>query len=716
MADLLDEAGETAASRVAGNVRNLGGDLLDEAGIQGRDTSMLSPSLAQQRVTEERRKTLRTLNDELSTFEKLRVAVGRGATNIARGVGLAEPEHPAVTGAVEDLRESSKVDVSIPFKDEPITVSPVGIGEVFGEVLPFLPAGVGIGGIRALGWRVLASIGLGAAEGAAIVRGRGGDAGETTLAGGVGGVAAGTVEAFLPTFLRLGSRVFRSLGRKPKGPLITSEGKPTPEFQAALDEVGASFDDLAEEAFTSVNTPGVDPVQAARSARFTSEGIPATKGDITQDFAQQAREARLESMAAAEAGEPLRQFRLQQSQAFEGRVNELVEGLGVPPRAGESIKEALTGRKTLLRNEKNRLYKEAAEASPEVANLPLFTDSLIEALPDPRKARRLGRLAGNQMEALNDLLVEFGIDTSEEALQRFDGEIVPLTLGNFEEFRAALNQIGRADTTGAANVAIQPLKEALDREAMLIDDQVKASGLADEGVLATLKEARSRVRQLHTEFSPESITGRMVNVRRDGVTPVLEASKISDKLLRPTTPIEHLERTLTSLRAAGAPGRKGIGDLQASVVLNALEAGLRAPTRKTSGTQTVSGTQFAKVLDKFGPDRLDMLFKGSPDALKTLRNLAQIGLDMTPTNAAVPKGSAPVILDAIKRIGRVPGLEDVLALGRIVIRAGGDSRAVRRALQAKPDIQATATLLTREFPTLASALGVVALVDEEPQQ
>ncbi len=453
--------------------------------------------------------------------------------------------------------------------------------------------------------------------------------------------------------------------------------------------------------------------QIARAARFKEQNIPATKGDISQQFAQQTEEQRLLSMASGEKGEPLRQLKLEQSEAFIGKVNELVDSLGVPSRTGDSIKDALTGRKTLLRAEKNKLYKEVADTAPEIANTPLFVDDIANALPSKDTLEDIA-IVGANVEGIEKAFVRFGIDDDPATVEKFikgGGTITPLTLGNFDRFRKVLGGLERADQTGSAGVAIGPIRKALDEEAAFIDDAIKESGITDEGVISTLKEARSRVRTLKTEFSPQSITGRLIGVKRDGVTPITEASKVTQELLRPNAPIENLERTLRSLRGAGSKGAKAIQDLRASVIMDALEAALKAPSRKTGGIETIGGNQFAKALSKFGDDKLDLLFKGNEKALNALLNLKQTALDITPTAGAVPRGSAPVILDLMKRAGRLPGLAAAVDAVTFVVKAGADDRAVAQALKSKPKIKQTLIGIRRDFPTIAERLGIITILE-----
>ena len=680
----------------------------------GFDLSTASPvGEEQERPAFDKAAYYRELNETLNPIEKFMVGVGRGMTTIGRATGLADPEPQQATQAFSDLSENSKA---------------AWAGEIVGEAAPFALLGPAGGTGMKVGSRVLipaaekllTRIGLGTAigatEGAAIVRGKGGDAGETMLGGGVGGTIGGAVEALMPVVGRLGRAVFSRLKRKPKGPLISAGGDPTQELLSALDEAGMTFDDLTDQAidYIAENQSRIaNPQEAVRKARFDELGIPATKGDISQDFAQQASEQRLMSMAADAHGEPLRQYKLDQSNILVAKINEMVDGLGLPGRAGETVKKALTGRKRLLTKQKNKLYKDVFETAPNVKSLPIMTDSVIDAIPEKDILDDIAITAPEALANFKVALARFGLDTSDEALdllQKRGIEPQPLTVGNFERFRKTVNALERTDQTGAVKVVTTPIKQALDGELDLIGKALDDVGFTEGNVVQTLKEARKIVRTTKTEFSPQSITGRLIDVKRDGVTPVIEASKVVRELY--TKPLEHIDRTIKSLQKSGKKGRKAIGDLRASVVMNALEDALKAPSRKTSGLETLGGNQFYKSLKKFGDDKLEVLFRGDAQALKMLKKLEQTALDITPAAAATPKGSAPVIMDLMSRMGRSPVVGEFVNLAKFMLKGGSEDRAVAKAIRARPDFKRTAMILEAEFPALAAAIGVTGVMEE----
>jgi len=710
MSDLASLSDDELLRRINGGAAP-GGALANPAEMSDADllkamgTSQPAPMPAwQQNLSERDKRLLGAATQAGESAAALAQGTAKGLGDVGRGFGVLEQLSPAEKANFDALAKQ---------------YPEANVGEIIGQVAPWLVPGVAAARIASLPLRALASGAVGGSEGFVVTKGQGGTNAEAAAMAAVGVGLGGGAEVLAPIINRGVGAVGRALGFGSK-PLVDSVGNPTAEFKAALDKAGISFDDIPKTAQAEAATlkPGTNPAQAARLTRFRAEGIEPTTGQVTQDFAQQSREARLENMASGEAGDPLRARLLAQSLTFEGQIDKFVSSLGVPDKAGETIKEALSGRKTLLRAEKNKLYDEIAKAAPEVASAPILTDSIIGAMADKATKRRISRLSPTQASALDDLFVEFGLEKSPDVVDAFvksGGEISPLTLGNFEDFRQALNLIERTDQTGAVSVLTGPIKAALDEEVTLIDDAVKNSGLSDVGVLDTLKEARARVRDLKTEFSPQALVGKLIEKKADRFTPVVEASQVTDQILRAGAPIEQVRSVVDSLSKAGPRGAEAIKDLQAATVMQAMDAALKAPSRKTSGVQTIGGNQFAKALDAIGDDKLGVIFSGNENALRRLNSLRQIALDMQPTAGAVPKGSAPVILDMLATIGGGQAAGEVMRMGRVLAKAGSDDRAVAAALKGNPEIIENARQITRLYPSLASALGLGVILNMDKE-
>jgi hypothetical protein len=545
----------------------------------------------------------------------------------------------------------------------------------------------------------------------------------------IGGPTGGAIGKTIPTALMeaiglgLAKKATKSTGR-----LIDSDGNPTQELIDALQDSGVKFDELTPESVNALNENRFSvPEEVLRSERFKELNIPATKGDVTQDFKTQALESRLLESASDDSAGPVRALRLEQSRGIIGELNELVDNLGVPGDVGNSLKEALSGRKKLLRTEKNALYSQASEAAPEIKALPLITDSIEDALPDLDTFDDLSITAPDSVNQFKTAMARFGIDKSEDALNRLEKlgiEPQPLTVGNFERLRKTLNRIERADQTGAASVMTGPVKNALDSEADLIDSAIKAGGVTDPTVLDSLKGARQRVVTLKTEFSPQSITGKLIDSKRDGVTPVIEASKVFNEIFGPNKAPELLDRTLESLNKAGSKGKRAIKDLQASAVMKLIDDSLKAQTRKIKGEKVLGGVPFQKSFESLNQGgRLDKLFSTDKGSLKKLKQISEVLKDLTPPSGAVPKGSASVVLDALNGMGlfaltnKIPGIGPFAQAIRLVAEKGADKAAVDAALKSRPKVKRALRAMQKDFPELATVLGVASIdIDKEGEE
>lgn len=643
-------------------------------------------------------KGARQVAQETGIGEAALVSVGKGFTDVGRGI----------KGLLVDTPEQSPEAFAALEKERPITTA---VGEITGQVAPFLVPALGVGQIVSFPLRVLAAAGLGGTEGAILSSAEG----RNILEGaGVGTVIGGTLEAIFPVLGRVGRQIFsRIKGTPPKGALFDRAGEPTKEMVDALDEAGLTIDDLVDQASEQLKAApsGTIPEQAARQATFAQEAIPATTGEITQDFGQQATEARLLESQADRLADPFRSFKLAQSEAIQKNLQDALPEASVD--VGDAIKDALVGRKSLLSSQKNALYREAAETSENIGQLPIIMD--VSNLADAATKRRISRLSPQASTAVDDLLVEFGLESTPEAIEEFvksGGEIIPLSVGNFEEFRQAINLIERSDTTGAISVVTGPLKRALDEEGDLLSTALEKGGVTDTGILDKFKEARKTVRQIKTEFSPQAVTGRLIDAKRDGVTPVIEASKVYKEILKNP---EFVNRTIDSLNRAGAKGKQAISSLQTAVILDLLDAGFSTQSRKIQGVKTFNPNAFNRRLEGIGSKNLNKIFSNRPELRNKLKNLEKIAADLQPPSGAVPKGSASVILDAMNKLGfatistKIPGA----ALLRETVQNISENSATRKqvidALSAKPEQLRLVNHIEQQFPSLASALGIVGI-------
>lgn len=620
-----------------------------------------------------------------------------GLLNVGRGVGLVEPQ------TEEQIAAQRTQSEQLGF----------AAGELFGEVSPFAgPAGA-ISGIGSLVPRALTTGTLAGIEGLIVSRGRGQTIEDIQKAGLTGGGLGIILEIVSPTIGRVVSKIFRRVtGRAPEGQLVDANQNPTEELQKVLDDAGISLEDVQGQVMRDIQQ-GAIPEQAERAARFQAQGIPTTKGVITQDDVLLGREetilGRVDELGEF-IGAPLRERARATSTAFERNAQEIIDDLGLPENVGNSVKDALTQRRKLLLREKNELYRLAGEADPELLSVPILPDNIIDAIPDRKTFNRINRIKGSQAEGVQDLLVEFGLDQDEELVKAFlktqGNEITPLSFSNFEDFRQGLNSLGRADQTGATSVLINPITDILDKELDIAFEAMSQSPSIQGNTLDLLKQARSKVRELKIEFDPKGTTDRLISFKKGGNIPNIEASQVYKSIAGPSVSIEATERLVKSLSKGGKVGRKALGDLQAATVLEALDKAISATSNRSGGQQLFSATAFVNQLKKIdaGQGKLDIIFSNNPGMLRTLRNLEKSARETVTPGTTKPKGSAPAanaILGVLSGVRALPLLRGVFD----AVEVGVSGTKARGALDVTPQKRKTIEFISREYPALASVLG-----------
>lgn len=638
----------------------------------------------------------RALIESISPLEAGLIGAGRGMMTIGRGLGLAEPEEEFAQQAIEQLRTQ-----------QPIAVTG---GEIAGEAAPFLAPGLGVAAIPGRVAQVAGAVGLGAAEAGLITRGRGEDVGQQLFAAGVGGTVAGALDVAIPVIGRIGGKIIRKLtGKDPVGAVIDAAGRPSPELVDALQKQGLTFDDLMADTVSMLKKqkPGADPEQLARATLAKEIKIPLTKGELTQEFSQQATEQRLLESASDPIAERFRQFKLGQSQTIREGLEKGVDTSKLREETGELITDALTGRKKLLRTTKNSLYGEAAENAKDIGGIPMFTDDIEAVIPSADDLEDLAITAPQAMASIDGLLKQWGLKEGAETPRQ-------LTIENFERFRKNLNAIDRGDPTGASKVVTSKIRAALDEEADNLAATLAERGIKKE-VLKPLMEARKTVKQLKREFSPQAFTGRLTDVKRDGITPIIESSQVYSKISSKAQPVENVRKLMNSLDAAGEKGAQAIGDLQSTVMMDLIDAGFGTASRKIDGIPVFNPGAFKKRIKMVGMDKIQAIFKDNKQALKQLRNIDRLSADLIPPSGAMPKGSASVIMDLMNKLG-VIGISSKLPGGAIMIEAfqklaeGGKSRAaVEAAIAATPDILPMSKIIDETYPGISKALGLSAI-------
>jgi hypothetical protein len=220
---------------------------------------------------------------------------------------------------------------------------------------------------------------------------------------------------------------------------------------------------------------------------------------------------------------------------------------------------------------------------------------------------------------------------------------------------------------------------------------------------------------MKTEFNPRALAGQLVDVRRNSDEPVIYGSKVYDKLVSKASPVESVRATVASLRKSGQQGDQALADLQATTMLDLIEAGFGTKSRKIDNIPVFNPNAFQRRLERIGADKVDVIFGNNPTMLNRLKNINAISKDLIPPADTVPRGSAPVLMDIMQRLGaagittKIPGAGLFFDKMQEIAQNYGTRQQVQRALRADPDIAKVAYRIDREFPGIAAALGIAGI-------
>jgi hypothetical protein len=395
---------------------------------------------------------------------------------------------------------------------------------------------------------------------------------------------------------------------------------------------------------------------------------------------------------------------------------------------GDYVKNALENDLAILKRQKNAFYKKAADGAESLGGIPVLTDSIKAAIPDNRTIASISGIDGNNVQSVKDLLTSYNVSIFDDSVDRLAAQGVKptnLTLENFDEFRKALGRAMDSDKSGATAVLAGPVKDALDFEMdNLAENVLKNYGdNAPKEVVDSLKAARATVREIKTEFSPQSIAGKLIGTKSDRFTPSVEASKVYGEIVGSNKPIEFLQRTVKRLNGAGKEGAEAMKSLQAATIIDLLESSLKGQTRKVQGQSVFSPVAFNNRLNQIGADKMKLIFGGNTPEYKKVMQMGRIAKSITPPNEAVPKGSASVILDLSRKLGittlstKIPGLSLFAEAAEGLGESVATRKSVDRALKSVPDrLPAKISELEQIAPSLAAALAISTTATPQKQK
>tara|TARA_R110000787_G_C13443348_1_gene446648 strand:+ start:21777 stop:23939 length:2163 start_codon:yes stop_codon:yes gene_type:complete len=658
---------------------------------------------------------MQDLASKQGPLDTLAISAGKGLYDVGRGFGsmfgMDVGPDPLEKAGYQALKTESPV----------LT----GVGEAVGETMPFIPAAVAATPLS-FASRVAAMTGIGATETGLASLGEGKNATESFRDAGMGGLIAGSIEAALPVFGRLLGSAYRGITGKSITRATDEAGNVIPEVKSTLEAAGINIDELKSKAVSLVGKAPKNADEAARLARFNEQGMPYTPGDITGEFAQRSKEARLLEVQDSFA-DPLRDIRTRQADKIGEIRTRLTEALGSTDLQdlGGSVKEGLKEAKNIAYKDRKALYDTLAEKAGYKNGIPLPQDSITSTIFEDRDfIGMVNALSDSERSQLNRMMVRYGIDDTPEAIEAFAKNAEPgilgrssgievLTTKNAEEFNKTLNAMTGPTSSDALKGVIGKLKSATDDGFNLIDDAIGPE------LVDLKKAARASNVALKQDFSPQSVAGKLINAKRDGITPMIEASNVFNQLFKggKSSTIEPLEKTLLQLNKTPA-GKKAIGDLQSRFILDVIDSGFQQ-SNKMNGQVLFSGNQALRTIEKYGKKEMEALFKNKPEAMAEFKKLIETGVDITPSQKETVKGSGSVIINALNTgsdfimASKLGPIQGVLSAVNKFVRAGADEREIRKLLKQSPELVKRSEFIQRELPQIAVLLGLTQVGKED---
>jgi hypothetical protein len=209
-------------------------------------------------------------------------------------------------------------------------------------------------------------------------------------------------------------------------------------------------------------------------------------------------------------------------------------------------------------------------------------------------------------------------------------------------------------------------------------------------------------------------------VKKDGVTQITEASKVYDRMIggfsSASKPVENVRRLMKSL-AKSPKGEQAIASLQATTMLDLIDAGFSTKSRKIGADIVFNPVSFKNRIKSISPDKLKAIFGNSPEVLKKINNIDKISSELIPPDMTVLKGSAPMITKLADQLGlyaltaKVPGGAVLAGALKGMAEPIKQGAAVKKALKATPEVEAIRGLFETKFPGIAAAFGTAGAVE-----
>lgn len=396
-----------------------------------------------------------------------------------------------------------------------------------------------------------------------------------------------------------------------------------------------------------------DAQAVVRKTFLDSQGIRGTQAQITRDPTVWANEREL-----AKHNSTLNQAHINNHQQVAGKVQELADSTGQSAADAQgkmtslfdTLKQYDADQKTKIGN----LY-DTAQNLPE-SNTPINHNALLTELQSTLKANGEADKFG-------------GVKSIIEGKLNPSGE---LTLRDAEAAKKVLNRQIASTTDGSKRWALMQAKEVIDKH---IDDTVM-----NNPAVGNARDAWVAARTAYKEHATIIDSNPALKAALDGKAP---DKAFHQMIVNGNT--KDIESLVTVLNQT-PNGAQHIADLQGA----AIDHFLTQATKANNGA--FSPAQFARVIDGFGENRLNVLF--TPDQITQLKNTKQVA-DMVlqqPLGAHVNHSNTANVV-----------IKQLLGITRLASKIPGVGNAVLGGAEAMAKLSKggqAAKMLNGEVPTL----------------
>jgi hypothetical protein len=498
-----------------------------------------------------------------------------------------------------------------------------------------------------------------------------------------------------------------------------------------------------------------DVEQLRRQALFEELNIPTVESRITQQPIDFLSERRLNRDAESDIASKLRERLSDESASFREATQKLADDLGIPEESGALIKDALESRYKQTKRSVGDAYKELAQLS-EGEGIPLSGQNLIDTVNNDKTfADMMKQITPAEKTQLNDLMTEYGVNqapaaraawmdkaakTAEGSFLPVKSEITPLNILNHSNLTKDLNAMLSFDSPPGIRAVVGKLKDGVKKEVEFVKETLESMGEAERGALGnkSLDSANAAIRAINEfkDFKGEFSAGDLVQKLTSKKKGTFDRDLILDEHVISTLlssskagAVSDVNKVVDSLMKSGDAGKKALGSLQSSVVMDLMNSALKRTSGKLEGgVRDWSGTNFINRLNQIGPEKMESVFKNNPKALKTINKIRDAGeLKIPFEQIAQASGTADDMLNALKgnpdmnrlftAMGGVQGWMAAQALdsaaGQMKKRA--QQRRLKKALKASPVLKQNFQQFKNQYPELATALflGSVSTVGTE---